>query len=317
VFNWVTAGANICALFLPGRNRFIAASLVLIPIASELEDFSILHGHGSPQISLGFFQIDPFNLSFLIASVVLFAALGLRAWNAWRTRDELRVEFDSAREMQQLLVSPAADLPGFHMRSAYLPALHVGGDFFHVAQQQDGSVLVVVGDVSGKGLRAAMTVSAIMGALRTLPENPALSPAGLLSQLNRGLSGRLAGGFVTACAARIFPDGRLLLANAGHLVPYASGIELPADSGLPLGIIPDAAYSNTIFELAPDTCITFLSDGVIEARNKNGELFGFDRTAAISMQSADEIAKTAELFGQEDDITVLTLTFAPVEVLHA
>jgi hypothetical protein len=306
IFNFVSIGANLCALCLAGRNRFIAVALALIPAASEIQHAAIKHGHDI-QVGIGPLKIDPFNLAFLIASIVLFAVLFRRAWSAWRAREDLRAEFDSAREMQQLLVTPAADLPGFSIQSAYLPARDVGGDFFHVSQQPAGAVLVVIGDVSGKGLRAAMTVSAIMGALRTVPGTQALSPAAILAHLNLGLAGHMGGGFVTACAACLSPQGRLTLANAGHLAPYANGLELPIDSGLPLGILPDTTYAESIADLAPNASLTFLSDGVLEARNAAGELFGFERTSAISTQSAGQIAAAAQAFGQEDDITVLTL----------
>ena len=80
------------------------------------------------------------------------------------------------------------------------------------------------------------------------------------------------------------------------------------ESGFPLGLVPGAEYPETHFRMNSGDKLTLLSDGVVEARNPAGELFGFERTAAISSKTADQIAKTAELFGQEDDITVLTLT---------
>jgi phosphoserine phosphatase RsbU/P len=89
------------------------------------------------------------------------------------------------------------------------------------------------------------------------------------------------------------------------------------ESGLPLGITPEATYAESTIHLAPNDRLTFLSDGVVEAQSSTGELFGFDRTAAISTRSAEAIAAAAQQFGQEDDITVFTLTFAPAEVLHA
>ena len=92
-------------------------------------------------------------------------------------------------------------------------------------------------------------------------------------------------------------------------------MELPG--ALPLGVLSGAVYETTRFALPPGSRLTFYSDGVIEARNPQGELFGFDRTAAISRQSADAIAHAALAFGQEDDITVLTLTFSLAEVVHA
>ena len=88
-------------------------------------------------------------------------------------------------------------------------------------------------------------------------------------------------------------------------------------SGLPLGLSEDDVYVETALQLAPGDSLMLLSDGVIEAHDSSGELFGFERTAAISNQSAHSIAQAAQAFGQEDDITVLTLQYAPAEVLHA
>ena len=100
----------------------------------------------------------------------------------------------------------------------------------------------------------------------------------------------------------------MALANAGNLLPYRNGQELVVESGLPLGITPDVDYSETTFQLDRNDRVTFVSDGVVEATNKRRELFGFDRTQAISTQSAGAIAEAAKQFGQIDDITVLTLT---------
>jgi sigma-B regulation protein RsbU (phosphoserine phosphatase) len=166
----------------------------------------------------------------------------------------------------------------------------------------------VVGDVSGKGLRAAMTVSALMGALRTIGSE---NPATVLGELNRSLAGQLPAGFVTCCLAQIGAQGDGLIANAGHLAPYVDGRELEVANGLPLGIVPEVSYSDTAFTMMPGAGLTFLSDGVIEARNSAGELFGFERTAAIATRPAEDVAMAAQAFGQEDDITVLTLSFIP------
>ena len=97
------------------------------------------------------------------------------------------------------------------------------------------------------------------------------------------------------------------MANAGHLSPYRGGTEIPLDPGLPLGIVPGVEYLESARDLAPGVKLTLLSDGVVEARNSSGQLFGFDSTRAISMQSAASIASAAQAFGQEDDITVLTI----------
>jgi Stage II sporulation protein E (SpoIIE) len=220
----------------------------------------------------------------------------------------LSSEFESARNIQSLLFPANPPVtPGFAIESVYLPASEVGGDFFQIMPANDGSLLVVVGDVSGKGLKAAMTVGAIIGALRGCPVRKA---AEVLAHLNRVLHGQITG-FVTCTAALIAANGNMTLANAGNLPPYRNGQELDVESGLPLGITPDARYSETTFELHPSDRLTFVSDGVVEATNERRELFGFHRTQAISTHSASAIAEAAKQFGQHDDITVLTLTLAP------
>jgi phosphoserine phosphatase RsbU/P len=152
-----------------------------------------------------------------------------------------------------------------------------------------------------------MTVSAVIGALRGCSVR---KPAEVLGHLNRVLHGQIAG-FVTCTAAHIAAGGNLTIANAGNLPPYRNGQELDVESGLPLGITPDVDYSETTFQLNPNDRLTFVSDGVVEATNEHRELFGFQRTQAISAQSASAIAEAAKQFGQHDDITVLTLTLAP------
>jgi serine phosphatase RsbU (regulator of sigma subunit) len=106
---------------------------------------------------------------------------------------------------------------------------------------------------------------------------------------------------------RIDPDGTLTVANAGHLAPYVDGHELPLKNGLPLGLEAKTNYVESTFKLSAKEQLTLLTDGVVEARDRTGELYGFQRTAAIAKLSADEIAQAARDFGQEDDITVLTL----------
>ncbi len=119
------------------------------------------------------------------------------------------------------------------------------------------------------------------------------------------------GGFVTGCVASISYDGKLTFANAGHLPPYVNGKEIALESGLPLGLAADATYPEATLNLQLNVQLTLLTDGVAEARNASGELFGFDRTLKLSNRSSNEIAQAAIDFGQEDDITVLTLKRQP------
>ena len=99
-------------------------------------------------------------------------------------------------------------------------------------------------------------------------------------------------------------------ANAGHILPYVDGREIPAETGLPLGLSADSIYPEMTIHLPLGSQLALVTDGIVEARNPHGELFGFDRTAALSNQPAEEIAAAAQSFGQEDDITVLTLCMA-------
>jgi phosphoserine phosphatase RsbU/P len=156
-----------------------------------------------------------------------------------------------------------------------------------------------------------MLVSVLIGALDAMRD---ASPSTVLRTLNDLLLARQQSGFSTCICAVVSASGEIAIANAGHLAPYLNGQELCVDNGLPLGISAKADYAETHHLLKAGEELTFLSDGVPEARNARRELFGFDRTAAISTQSAEAIAAAASAFGQEDDITVLTLTFAPAPV---
>ena len=212
-------------------------------------------------------------------------------------------ELAAARSVQELMIpNEKLATPGFAVDSVYNPANEVGGDFFHVQSTGDGGLLVVIGDVAGKGLKAAMNVSMIMGALRSTPER---SPAKLLESLNGVLTGSES--FTTCQAALFSSNGEMIIANAGHLPPYLNSQEVSLPGGLPLGVLPDVTYEEVRLYLHPGDRILLLSDGVVEARQPSGELFGFERVHNLSNQSAFYIAEAAREFGQEDDITVLTV----------
>ena len=102
----------------------------------------------------------------------------------------------------------------------------------------------------------------------------------------------------------------MTIANAGHLSPYRDGREMELAADLPLGVIPDIQYEQATFELKRGDRLIFLSDGVVEATNAQGELFGFERTQQISNESPRYIVQVAKRFGQNDDITVVSLYFA-------
>ena len=306
---------------IPRRMRTLAGlsaawGIVLIPF------FLTLAAEPFPEMS-GLFQSWQSTL-FPAQSIVQLCAVG--AIIALILRDQrqiaiqrasLAAEMQAGREVQRHLVPLSMpSVPGFRCQAAYLPATEVGGDFYQVFPRTDGSVLVVVGDVSGKGLKAAMTGTLVLGALQALSQET-LPPAQVLSRLNAQLVASSDGGFVTCLCARLASDGVLTLANAGHLAPYRKGEEAKVDSNLPLGITADTVYTESTLQLEPGDTLTLISDGVVEAQGPNGELFGFDRTRSISTQSAEAIARAAQDYGQQDDITVLTLEFASAEVAHA
>jgi sigma-B regulation protein RsbU (phosphoserine phosphatase) len=227
-------------------------------------------------------------------------------------RSALAGEMEAAQRMQRALIPASIDsFPGLKIDASFSPAREVGGDFYSCRILPAGHQRILLGDVSGKGAAAAMTAAVLLGAAERREKD---SPAELLRHLNLVLSDFRLGGFTTCLCADIFADGFLTLANAGHLAPYRNGDEIPTPPGLPLGITTDVAYIETTLTLAPGDALTFVSDGVVEAKSPTGELFGFDRTRAISGKSAESIAQAARDFGQEDDITVLTLTFNPVTV---
>ncbi len=171
------------------------------------------------------------------------------------------------------------------------------------------TTLILLGDVSGKGLRAAMTVSWILGAARMLVEQSS-NPADILAGLNRQLCGRMQVGFTTAVVLRLDRNGICFVATAGHPAPFLNQSELDLPGALPLGIMPDAEYAEAAVALSPGDYLMLYTDGLLEARSRDGELYGFERikTLFASHPDATHAMEAAVDFGQDDDITVLTLT---------
>ena len=258
-------------------------------------------------------------IAYSIFLVSLVAVILYRFIRVSQQEQRANAEVSAARSVQALLIP--TQLPSnknFMLESAYLPVHGVGGDFFQVLPLKDDSLLIVVGDVSGKGLQAAMNSSTLVGALRNELSH---DPATVLDHLNHVLLGAVptpgavpeldaAPCFATCLCARVYPDGTLTIANAGHLSPYRDGREMPLSPSLPLGVIADNHYEQMTFHLNRGDRLVFISDGVVEATNHEGELFGFERTQQVSHEPARYIAQTAKHFGQTDDITVVSLYVA-------
>jgi sigma-B regulation protein RsbU (phosphoserine phosphatase) len=302
------AGFLVIPLLLVNLNGILnslAWLLYELRLRDSDADFVPTFQIGPIPINIG--QIDGLLFVLSIAAVLLH-----RFHKTSREQERAQAELEAARNMQEVMLpQQIGSTPGFAIEAVYIPAQEVGGDFFRLFPGADESLLVVIGDVSGKGVKAAMLVSLIVGLLQKIVEITR-EPSGILRDLNTSLSGHTGGSFATCCCSLIGPDGHLRIANAGHLSPYCHGRELETPGGLPLGIAPNTTYDQVDFSLGPGDRVVFLSDGVVEARSKSGELYGFERFGAISIEPADLIAMAAQRFGQEDDITVLSVELQPL-----
>jgi serine phosphatase RsbU (regulator of sigma subunit) len=328
----VFAGLVSVLLFRAWRRGSLEAAIMLPPffLASTADSIDTVLDYAASKHWIGerfaahHFFLGPieFNASIVNYTVFLGSLLAVILYRFVHVSQEEQrsvAEIEAARSVQAMLIP--TQLPSNHnfmLESAYLPANGVGGDFFQVLPLKDDSMLIVVGDVSGKGLQAAMNASTLVGALRNELSS---DPATVLNRLNNVLLGATTGSgaasiqkgaasFATCVCARIYTDGTMTIANAGHVHPYRDGREMDLAADLPLGVIPNINYEQATFQLNVGDRLIFLSDGVVEASNAHGELFGFERTQQVSNESARYIAQTAKRFGQNDDITVVSLYFA-------
>ncbi len=302
--------------WIPSVPLFILENVCLVLLHKWLPD-------APPPTHLDWVGLTRFHNRFLFDGVaeVISVVLGYSGFvvvAVFEARRRLRLELDkaaldtelaAAREIQRLMVpDELPPTPGYSIESIYRPAAQVGGDFYQVIPLGGGQTLVVVGDVSGKGLSAAMIVSMLIGMLHTI-SRISQDPAQILAELNCRLFERKHGGFITSLAVRLDPSGRVLLANAGHLAPWLNGAEVAFAGSLPLSIVASAAPEQITLEMRPGDRLTLITDGVIEARDAQGALFGFDRTQAIMRQHASPLvlAEAAIHHGQEDDLTVISI----------
>ena len=293
------------------RNRaegWLALPAVLLAIMANYQ-----HELGLVHIRTAFallgFQISLGTVSTVLSLLLVTVMLSRRFLYGQRRKIEWKLEIEQAREVQQVLIPlRLPEIAGLLIESEYRPAREVGGDFFQIIPgEADGSVLLVVGDVTGKGLRAGMLVALIVGVIQTaVLSDP--DPQFVLETLNARLYER-SHTSATCLVLHITSSGDLTVVNAGHLPPYLNGVELAVAGSLPLGIIPKLELSVARFTLAEGDVLTLMSDGVVEAQDEYGRLFGFDRVERLLQTSitAADLAATAQRFGQEDDILVLRI----------
>jgi serine phosphatase RsbU (regulator of sigma subunit) len=259
-------------------------------------------------------QVALADFANLLVAVVIALLLLRRLLQSVKRQRLMALDVKQAQEVQQVILPEARlALPGLTIESEYRPAREVGGDFFQIIPHTtDGSVLIVAGDVSGKGLKAGMLVALLVGAIRTAARFSD-DPVVVLGELNQRLMGR-GDAQATCLALRIDADGAATLANAGHVAPYLNGEELPMEGALPLGMFEGAESSVMRFALKAGDKLVLMSDGIVEAMDANGKLFGFERVHELlrTASNAAGVASAAQTFGQEDDISVISVTRAAV-----
>jgi len=308
LFVWWRRGNHEAGwLILPSLLPATAAAIFDVGFMSSYEGWKQTAFLDNP-IYVGPIPLASADLGDFLFVVAIGVVMFFRFTKVSREQARAQAELRAAREIQRRLVPETLPaMEGYQVEAAYFPAEEVGGDFYQLLESKGAGKLIVVGDVSGKGLKAAMTGTLALGALRALAAE-VLAPGTVLARLNRQLAETGDEGFVTCLCAHISPEGQVTLANAGHLPPYRNGDEMLVEPDLPLGIRTEEKYVEHSFRLEPGDQLTLLSDGVVEARDASGTLYGFERTRAISSRPATAIAQAALEYGQTDDITVLTVT---------
>jgi serine phosphatase RsbU (regulator of sigma subunit)/predicted ester cyclase len=246
-----------------------------------------------------------------------------------RERERIEQELRVARSIQHAsLPKEVPQLEGWQISPYYRPAREVGGDFYDFHLLSEGRLGVVVGDATGKGVPAALVMSTTCGMLQLAARAlDSSSPGEVLEQVNETLFARIPSNmFVTCFYAILDPNsGNLSYANAGHDLPYlwhgGDAKELRA-RGMPLGLMPGMSYEEKEIVLEPRDNVLLYTDGLVEAHDPKGEMFGFPRLRALVAEQGEEgslgdfcLEKLYSFVGegweQEDDITLLTLRRSP------
>src|SRR5215204_632850 len=240
-------------------------------------------------------------------------------------RERIEQELRVARRIQQAsLPEEVPELEGWQVCPFYQPAREVGGDFYDFFDLEDGRVGVVVGDAMGKGMPAALVAAATSNMLRAVAQAlGSSSPGEVLARVNETLLARIPPHMLVTCFYAILEpeSGQLVYANAGHDLPYlwhgGDAEELRARE-MPLGLMPAMSYEQKEIVLEPEDSALLYSDGLVEAHNPEGEMFGFPRLQTLVAEHGEEgslgdllleelSSFTGEGWEQEDDITLLTL----------
>ena len=240
-----------------------------------------------------------------------------------RERERITQELRVARLIQQqFLPAGVPDIPGWRIGAYYRPAREVGGDFYDFLDLSDGRVAIVIGDVTDKGVPAALVMATTRGLLREIAHQ-VNEPAEVLRRVNERLVEDIPPNMFVTCQFAAFEPatGLLTIANAGHNLPYihnGCGVRDVRVTGMPLGLMAGSQYDQHQIVVTAGSCMLFHSDGLAEARNTEGQLFGFPRVrdlvgrykrgdTLIDGLLADLTGFAADPVSLEDDVTLVTL----------
>lgn len=315
------------ALDSPGARAMKATGVKLVvPLVSQGELVGLLNL--GPRLSEQEYSTDDFgllnNLATQAAPALRVAQLVRQQQTEALARERLEQELRVARLIQQtLLPKQIPDIAGYQIAALYQPARAVGGDFYDFLELENGLLGLVVGDVTDKGVPAALVMATTRAILRGSAQR-LISPGQVLERVNELLCPDIPENmFVTCLYAILDPrTGKMKYANAGHDLPYRrmdGGVSELRATGMPLGLLPGMTYEEKETTVAVGETILFYSDGIVEAHNVEKEMFGFPRLmglvgnhrggATLIAFLQNELQKfTGADWEQEDDVTMMTLT---------
>jgi serine phosphatase RsbU (regulator of sigma subunit) len=317
----------------PALRAMKAADIkVVVPLVSQGELIGLLNL--GPRLSQQEYSADDRkllnDLATQTAPAVQVAQLVRQQQQQAQERERIEQELRVARLIQQtLLPKHVPDLPGYQLAAYYQPAREVGGDFYDFLELDNGHLGLVVGDVTDKGVPAAIVMATTRTMLRASAQRLD-SPGEVLKRVNdvivRDIPPNM---FITCLYAILEPEtGLLRFANAGHDLPYrrrrrtsssSGGAEELRATGMPLGLLPGMSYEEKEIVLHRGDSVLFYSDGLVEAHDPEREMFGFPRLqglvgahrsdgpAMVNFLLAELARFTGDQWEQEDDITLVTL----------
>ena len=302
---------------------------LVVPLVSQGELIGLLNL--GPRLSQQEYSADDrkllSDLATQTAPAVRVAQLVRQQQQEAQERERIEQELRVARLIQQtLLPKTLPELPGYDVAAYYQPAREVGGDFYDFLDLEDGRMGFVVGDVTDKGVPAALVMATTRTMLRAAAQRLD-TPGEVLKRVNDVLVQEIPPNMFVTCLYAILEreSGRLIYANAGHDLPYrrragrSEGAEELRARGMPLGLMPGMGYEEKEILLEKGESILFYSDGLVEAHDAHREMFGFPRlqglvgthrsggSSLVSFLLSELRRFTGEDWEQEDDITLVTL----------